>query len=87
MDKVSNKGTVTPPDEGKPGGSSEGSFQPNDAKTYVTKQIDKNTAATDGKVEWSSLVKMSLMDKDTIPGHHVRHGKEARAHAGQQDPC
>lgn len=67
MDKVSNKGTVTPPDEGKPGGSSEGSFQPNDAKTYVTKQIDKNTAATDGKVEWSSLVKMSLMDKDTIP--------------------
>ena len=67
MDKVSNKGTVTPPDEGKPGGSSEGSFQPNDAKTYVTKQIDKNTAATDGKVEWSSLVKMSLMDKGTIP--------------------
>ena len=51
MDKVSNKGTVTPPDEGKPGGSSEGSFQPNDAKTYVTKQIDKNTAATDSKVE------------------------------------
>lgn len=67
MDKVSNKGEVTPPDEGKPGGSDEGSFQPTDTKTYVTKQIDKNTAATDGKVEWSSLVKMSLMDKGTIP--------------------
>ena len=67
MDKVTNKGEVTPPDEGKPGGSSEGSFQPTDTKTYVTKQIDKNTAATDGKVEWSSLVKMSLMDKGTIP--------------------
>lgn len=67
MDKVSNKGEVTPPDEGKPGGSDEGSFQPTDTNTYVTKQIDENTAATDGKVEWSSLVKMSLMDKDTIP--------------------
>lgn len=67
MDKVSNTGKVTPPDEGKPGGSDEGSFQPTDTKTYVTKQIDKNTATTDGKVEWSSLVKMSLMDKDTIP--------------------
>lgn len=67
MDKVSNTGQVTPPDEGKPGGSDEGSFQPTDTKTYVTKHIDKNTATTDGKVEWSSLVKMSLMDKDTIP--------------------
>ncbi|WP_214379563.1 Spy0128 family protein [Bifidobacterium felsineum] len=72
-DKVNNHAEVTPPDENHPGGSDDGSYtpkgpeQPDDKNTYVTKDVDSSTAATDGKAEWTSLVKFSLMAANTDP--------------------
>ncbi|WP_226803411.1 isopeptide-forming domain-containing fimbrial protein [Bifidobacterium cebidarum] len=71
--KVDNHAEVTPPDKNHPGGSDDGSYtpkgpqQPDDKNIYVTKDVDSSTAATDGKAEWTSLVKFSLMAANTDP--------------------
>ncbi len=63
-DPVKNTVDVTPGDDKYPSGSGDGSYDPSDTRTYVSKQLE-NKSENGASATWSSIIYFSTMASST----------------------